>query len=72
LVIARNTNPDIAIPLSAAIDAARNFIGACSDPIAQEITGETYQRIGGEIHLATITPNEGFQWNIRPEKFDPL
>jgi hypothetical protein len=58
------------VPLKDAIEAARNFIGACSDPVAQEIEGETNQRIGGELQLATITPTDGFQWVNRPEKFD--
>ena len=66
----RFKHPDTAIGLQDAIEAARNFIGACSDPIAKEIEGVTYQRIGGEIQIATVTPKNGFQWESRPEQFD--
>jgi hypothetical protein len=62
LISGRLNDPDIAVSLRDAVEAARNFIEACSDPIAQEIDGEDYQRIGGRIHIATITPNDGFRW----------
>ena len=61
-VAARQNNPDIAISLQDAIEAARNIIGACSDPVAPEIEGEAFQRIGGHILVATITPKDGFRW----------
>lgn len=72
LIGTRFNYPDTAIGLEDAVDAARNFIGACSDPLAKEIEGDTYQRIGGEVHIATITPNEGFRWRDRPKHFEPL
>lgn len=68
----RFKHPDTAIGLQDAIEAARNFIGACSDPIAKDIEELAYQRIGGEIQIATVTPKNGFQWESRPEQFDPV
>jgi hypothetical protein len=72
LVATRLSHPDTPVPLCDAVEAARNFIAACSDRVAQEIDGEDYQRIGGEPQIATITPKEGFHWVDRPETFDPL
>jgi hypothetical protein len=62
LVASRYKNPDTVVAMADAIDAARNFIAACSDPVAVEIEGENYQPIGGRIHIATITAKDGFQW----------
>jgi hypothetical protein len=42
-------------------DYARNFIEACSDPLAREID-RACDGIGGRIHMATITKQEGFRW----------
>ena len=42
LVAARYRNPDTAVTLQDAIDATRNFIAACSDPVALELEGEKY------------------------------
>jgi hypothetical protein len=69
IVAARYSNPDTAVTLQDAIEAARNFIAACSDPVALEIEGEKHQRIGGHIHIATITPKAGFQW---ASGFEPM
>jgi hypothetical protein len=44
-----------------AIDRSKRYIEACSDPVAIALS-EEYARIGGRIHIATVTPNEGFQW----------
>ncbi|HEX3683829.1 MAG TPA: hypothetical protein VHU83_14945 [Bryobacteraceae bacterium] len=66
------SNPAITIRLSDAVDAARSFIQACCDPMAREIERDDYQRIGGQLQLATITPADGFQWVERPEVFDQL
>ncbi len=71
-IAARYRNPDTAVNLQDAIGAARSFITACSSPVAKEIEGWDYQRIGGEPHIATITPKEGFHWSPRPEQFDAL
>jgi hypothetical protein len=72
LVAARFKQSDIFVPLKDAIEAARNFIAACSDPVAKEIERWDYQRIGGEPHVVTITPQRGFDWALRPKHFDPL
>jgi hypothetical protein len=58
--------------LKDAIEAARNFIAACSDPIAKKIEGRDYQRIGGEPYVVTIAPVRGFDWELRPKHFDSL
>jgi len=71
-ISARYRNPDTAVTLQDAISAARSYIAACSSPVAKEIEGWDYQRIGGEPHIAAITPKEGFHWWQRPEQFDAL
>ena len=71
-ITARIYDPELPLSLAEAIDAARNFIAASSARVAKEIEGDAYQRIGGKLQLATITPKKGFQWIERPEKFDPL
>jgi hypothetical protein len=63
LIGRRGKNPDTVITLQDAIDAARNFIAASSDPVASEIEGkDNYRRIGGRIHIATVTAKDGFRW----------
>lgn len=55
---------------------AHAYIRVCSaapeviamDPKEREICAG----IGGEIQIAAITENEGFQWIFRPEKFEPV
>jgi hypothetical protein len=47
--------------IATAIDRSRRYIEACSDPDAVTL-GEGYDRIGGRIHIATVTPKDGFQW----------
>ena len=61
-VAARCRNPNAPLTLSDAIEAAQNYIKACIDPIAEEIEQDTYRKIGGRIHVASITPGDGFQW----------
>jgi hypothetical protein len=62
-VATRYKHPDTVITLQDAIEAARNFIAACSDPAALEIEGkDNYHPIGGRIHIATVTPRDGFRW----------
>ena len=58
--------------IDAAVQVATDFIGACSDPVAREIEGINFQRIGGELHVATIKASEGFQWVKHPTEFDEL
>lgn len=53
LVVTQCRHPDTVLTLPDAIEAARNFIQACSDPVAQEIEGVGYQRIGGRIPLVS-------------------
>jgi|CZKX01.1.fsa_nt_gi hypothetical protein len=62
-VATRYKHPDTVITLEDAIEAARNFIEACSDPVALEIDGkDNHHPIGGRIHIATVTPRDGFRW----------
>jgi hypothetical protein len=72
LMAERFRNPDLPIRLDDAIDAAKNFIAACSSKAAMEIEGDDYQRIGGKPQIAVITPGGGFYWDLRPKRFDPL
>jgi hypothetical protein len=53
--------------LSKAIKFGENYIRACSDPLAAQIDPRC-ATIGGRIHIATITPESGFQW---VEGFNP-
>ncbi|MGI8962200.1 MAG: hypothetical protein ACR2IV_21065 [Bryobacteraceae bacterium] len=61
-VAASFNDSDIDITLEDAIEAARNYIEACSDPIVRELDIENCQGIGGRMHIATITPTGGFKW----------
>jgi hypothetical protein len=61
-VAANYKDSNIGITLQDAIEAARNYIAACSDPAIREIDIENCRGIGGRIHIATITPKDGFQW----------
>lgn len=54
------------ISLVEAIDVAKNYILACSDPKAREID-KNCEQIGGHIHIATITPQTGFKWHTPPK-----
>jgi hypothetical protein len=65
-VAAHFRDPNIGITLADGIEAARNYIAACSDPAIREIDPENCQRIGGHIHIATITLQDGFRWAIAP------
>lgn len=47
--------------LAKATDIARNYILACCDPVALQIDPNCAD-IGGHIHMAIITPAEGFRW----------
>jgi hypothetical protein len=51
--------------LEDAVRCARGFIEACCDPQASQID-KACLGIGGAIHIATVTPQQGFQWVIPP------
>jgi hypothetical protein len=40
---------------------AKGFIEACSDPLARDVD-PFCESIGGHIHVATVTPRDGFSW----------
>lgn len=52
--------------LADAVEAARSYISSCSDPESLAIEPEVCAKIGGHVHVATITPDAGFQWAIPP------
>jgi hypothetical protein len=58
------------LPLAEAIEVARNYIRACSDPNSAALD-EKCKGIGGHIHIATIKPGEGFRW-IDPPVVDSV
>jgi hypothetical protein len=58
----RKLQPTLA--MEDAIEAALNYVRACSDPDLRQIDPDNCGGIGGHIHIATITPNDGFQWHI--------
>lgn len=47
--------------LAAAIEIAAGYIRACSSPQALQMDRQC-AGIGGHIHIATITPKDGFRW----------
>lgn len=55
--------------LAEATEVARNYIRACSHPIGRALD-EKCEGIGGQIHIATVNPGEGFRW-IDPPVSDP-
>jgi hypothetical protein len=57
-------------PIEEAVACARTYVEACSDSLASEID-PICKGIGGKIHIATITPTEGFQWVPGFEHSDP-
>jgi hypothetical protein len=54
--------PAQASPIEQAVHIATNYIRACSDPEALQVDEENCRAIGGRIHVASITPDDGFQW----------
>jgi hypothetical protein len=48
--------------LAGTVVFSRTFIAACSGPEAAKIDPEISASIGGRIHIATITPADGFRW----------
>jgi len=51
--------------IRSAIKWSTGFIQACSDSQALEIDPNCYA-VGGHVHIATITPQEGFCWAREP------
>jgi len=56
------------VTLSEVADVARKYILACSDPAAMKLDNKHCAGIGGHIHMAKITPEEGFKWIVPPKK----
>ena len=54
------------ITLQDAIDRSKTYILAHGDPEAIALDGDC-RCVGGHIHVATITPDDGFQWVIPPK-----
>ncbi len=54
--------------LSDGIEALKSYIRACCDPEIAEFDPNICAAIGGRIHVATITPKEGFSWVCPPEQ----
>ena len=52
--------------LSQAIEWTKTRIQVCCDPKAKEIDPDNCNKIGGRIHIATITPERGFRWEEPP------
>lgn len=50
-----------------AAEIATNYIRACSGPEGRSADPDVAFTIGGHIHIAKITPLEGFQWIIPPK-----
>lgn len=52
--------------LSEAVEFTKQTIMAQSDPIAAELDPVICNGIGGHIHIAKVTPSEGFAWVTPP------
>lgn len=52
--------------LQDAIDRSQSYIRAYADPEAHAIDPEC-RKVGGHIHIATITPQFGFTWVVPPK-----
>ncbi len=52
--------------LSDGIEAMKNYVRACCDPEIRTLD-PMCAGVGGRIHVATITPNEGFSWVCPPK-----
>jgi hypothetical protein len=48
--------------LEAAVEITKNYIRACSSPEGLALDQDVCRSIGGHIHVATVTPDRGFQW----------
>jgi len=55
-------------PLLLAIQKAKSYFRACADPEVRKLDERACARIGGRTHIATISPQRGFQW---VEGFEP-
>ncbi len=53
--------------LSDGIEALKNYILACCDPEIKTFDPEICKAIGGRIHIATVTPKNGFEWVCPPK-----
>jgi hypothetical protein len=64
------TTPDkrFNLTLLEAEEVAVNYIRACASDIGREIDPEVCSGIGGHIHVAEITPTNGFRWRIPPKQ----
>lgn len=56
-------------PLEAAVEITKNYIHACSSPEGLALDEDVCRAIGGHIHIATVTPDRGFQW---VDGFEPI
>lgn len=61
----RSTSLDMTI--EDALNFTKSQIEACATPLAAKIDPRC-KGIGGFIHVAAVTKNEGFKWLIQPEK----
>jgi hypothetical protein len=55
------------VSLAEAIEAAKDYIDACKDSEAIKIDKKACEEIAGHVHVATIKPNQGFEWVIQPK-----
>jgi hypothetical protein len=53
--------------LSDGIEAAKNYIRACCDPEIAKFDPKVCAAIGGHIHVAKVTEQNGFEWVVPPK-----
>jgi hypothetical protein len=63
--------PVRSMSLREAADYAKGCIDAFSSPLARQLD-PSCEAIGGHVHVATVTPDNGFQWVIGPLVSGPI
>jgi hypothetical protein len=55
------------VTLGEVAESAKKYILACADPEVMKLDAEVCAAIGGHIHIAKVTPQNGFDWVIPPK-----
>jgi hypothetical protein len=58
------------VTLEEVAESAKRYIRACDDPEVIKID-PMCASIGGDIHIAKVTPQSGFEWMVPPQKLNP-
>jgi hypothetical protein len=70
--VVRRTLPLESTTIPQAVEIARKRILACCDPVARQLDPVVCNSIGGHIHIASITRQSGFRWEVPPIAGSPV